>query len=120
MAANDAKWRRLYNEAREAGLAAGNKNTPEAMIVQNDQTKQTWYVSEGVCGFAWVNITPGTSSFARWLSKNDLAHKSYYGGVDVWIGDFGQSMDRKSACASAMAEVFREAGIEARSMSRMD
>ena len=46
--------------------------------------------------------------------------RSYYGGVDIWVGEFNQSMERKEACAAAMARVLNEAGIKAYSMSRMD
>ena len=41
---------------------------------------------------------------------------SYYGGVCIWISQFGQSVDLKYAYANAMAKVFRDAGIEAASV----
>jgi len=77
-------------------------------------------VTAGVCGFAWVKIQPATSSFARWLKKNDLARKGYGPGIDISISAYGQSMTRKAAYAGAFASVLRDAGIRAHSQSRMD
>ena len=119
-----ALWRRAF----AAGLAAGKAALPAPMVVYEADglsgdpkpEGKSWNVSEGVCGFAWVIVKPGTSSFARWLVKNGYARKSYYGGVDVWVSAFGQSYDRKIAAASAIAEVFREAGIKAYADGRLD
>jgi hypothetical protein len=83
--------------------------------------KQSWYVSEGACGFAWVNVSPGNSSFAKWLVKNKLASKAYHGGVDIWISAHGQSIERKEAHAREMARVLKEKlGIKAYAGSRLD
>lgn len=74
------------------------------------------------CGFAWVNIKPGTSAIARELKARGEARKSYYGGVDVW--DPGktmtQNMSAKEAGATAFAKVLQDAGYKAYMMSRMD
>ena len=74
------------------------------------------------CGFAWVNIKPGTSKIARTLKQRGLAHKSYYGGVDVWNpgGSNTQSMDIKEEGARAFADVLTAHGIKATAMSRAD
>jgi len=101
-----------FAKAVAAGLAAGNGSKPNPMVVSemaglSNVVKQEWFVSEGACGFAWVNVSPGNSPFANWLKKNKFASKAYGGGVDVWISDFGQSVDRKEACASAMAKVLQ-------------
>ncbi len=77
-------------------------------------------VMDGVCGFAWVTIRPGTSSFARWVSKTGRGRKGYYGGIQIWVSGFGQSMTRKEAYADAFAAVLREAGVSASAGSRMD
>lgn len=125
----DDQFEAIYNEAMEAGRQAAMGTTPTPMVVGHaksilgggiDYSQPTYYVSEGVCGFAWVNVTPGTSSFARWLKKTGKAHKSYYGGVDIWIGDYNQSLDRKEAHAGAMAKVLQGYGIKCYPMSRMD
>lgn len=118
----------LYAKALEAGRAAGNAIRPTPMVVtersnpldDSSPVRQQWYESEGACGFAWVNVTPGTSSFARWLVKKGYASAAYGGGVDIWISDYNQSVDRKDAHATAMARVFKEAGITAYGCSRLD
>ena len=119
----------IYNEAFTAGENAANECTPTPMVVQSHKnmaddsspvTKQ-WIVSDGPCGFAWVTIRPGNSRFANWLKKNQLARiDSYAGGVCIWISKYNQSMTKKEFHATAMAKVFREYGIQARSGSRMD
>ena len=117
----------LAAKAHAAGMVAGEAAKPTAMIVSehenplndNSAVRKQWYVADGVCGFAWVNIRPGTSSFARWMVKHGKARKAYHGGVDVWVSEFGQSMQRKEAYAAAYAKVLNEAGIKAYSMSRM-
>jgi hypothetical protein len=126
---NDAKFQQIFDEAMAAGRIAAAKVTPEPMIVGTpttpfgndiDLTKKVYYVPSGVCGFAWVNIKPGNSSFARWLKDKKLAHKDYYGGVSVWVHEYNQSMELKMAHAGAMAQVFNEHGIKAYANSRMD
>lgn len=122
-------FRNILNEAQEAGKKAALALTPIPMVVgeaksilsdEIDYTKPTYYVADGVCGFAWVNITPGTSAFARWLKKEGLAHKSYDGGVNIWISDYNQSLQKKEAHAEAMAKVLTENGFKAYPRSRMD
>ena len=125
---NDVLYARLFAEARQCGLDAGNKSSPRPMVVSEgnfDGTPkaggQSWYVSEGVCGFAWVKVRPGNCSFAKWLVKSKNGRKSYSGGVDIWISDFNQSMERKAACAEVMAKFFRDnLGLVAYADSRMD
>lgn len=124
-----SEMRSLYYRALAAAKAAGENAVPAPMVVSeadglSDRPKpggKSWYVADGVCGFAWVNVKPGNSRFANWLKKNGFARRdSYYGGVSVWISDFGQSYTRKDAAAQAMANVLSEAGIKAYSMSRLD
>ena len=110
--AKAAAFQSAFAKAVKAGLAAGAAKVPSPMIVNemvgmSNAVKQSWYVPEGPCGFAWVNVSPGNSPFANWLKKNKLASKSYSGGVDIWISDFGQSVEQKEACASAMAKVLQ-------------
>lgn len=119
-----AKFEAAYAKAYAAGMAAGEAATPHPMVVQqhanmmNDRSPvvKEWYVSEGACGFAWVNVYPRNSSFAIWLRK----HKNERNGC-IWIGEFGQSIERKEAMARKMAEVLREElEIKAYSGSRLD
>jgi hypothetical protein len=122
-----AQYEAAFAKAVAAGLAAGAAKVPSPMIVNemvgmSNAVKQSWYVPEGPCGFAWVNVSPGNSPFANWLKKNGIARKSYYGGVDIWVSDFGQSVEQKEACASAMSKVLQiELGMSSISaMSRLD
>jgi len=118
--ANDLRWHRLYHRADQAGREAAEAKVPTPMVVVGMQ-EERYHVPQGVCGFAWVNVRPGGSSFARWLKKRGYAHTSYDGGVDVWVSAYGQSMEKKEAYARGFAAVLRESGIEkAYSRSRMD
>jgi hypothetical protein len=124
------EMRALYAKAREAGLAAGKGAKPEPMyVVQRADplddssriVKAYAPVADGPCGFAWVTVKPGNSRFANWLKANGLGHTDhYYGGVSVWVRDFGQSYERKGAYAGAFAKVLSDAGITAYAMDRMD
>lgn len=127
--AQESEFRALYEKALAAGIAAGEAAIPTPMIVGTpttffgsdvDLSQKTYYVPDGPCGFAWVNIRPGTSSFARWLVKNGVARKAYGGGVSISVRRFGQSLIRKEAFAYAAARVFSEAGITAYGQSRID
>jgi hypothetical protein len=124
-----AKFEEAFNEANRAGFAAGEAAKPVAMMVSqlsnplddNSLPKAMWHVPEGVCGFAQVVVSPGNSSFAKWLSKNKLARKSYYGGVEISISAHGQSLERKEAHARVMANILKEKlGVNAYVNSRMD
>jgi len=87
---------------------------------------QQWTIPQGVCGFAWVNIKPGNHPFANWLKRNNHARKDeYYGGVTVWVSQYGQSMELKERYAHGFAEVIRDhfasdPKFRAYSQSRMD
>jgi len=118
-----------YAEAQKRGREAAAKCVPTPMVVRqhadplddNSPVVKQWYAPQGVCGFAWVSIKPGTCAFARWLKANGYAESDdYYGGVSIWIGDYGQSYEMKDAHARAMAEYLRGVGIKAHTMSRLD
>jgi hypothetical protein len=119
----------LYDAADLAGANAAAAVTPVPMIVGSpttplgndiDYSKPVWRIDDGVCGFAWIKVTPGTSAFARWLKAEKGERKSYTGGVDIWVAGYGQSMQRKEAYARAFAGVLSAAGIQATPFSRMD
>lgn len=132
MAKNDTRWENLFAEGVAAGEAAMAECVPAPMIVSEHENmlddespvKKSWFVASGVCGFAWVVISPGGSSFARWLKKNAGAIRHYYGGVEIWPRNmprgYEQSMQMKEAWAGAVARVFRADGINAYPGSRMD
>jgi hypothetical protein len=130
MTKRDREFQVIYNEARIAGLEAGRTCGVVPMVVEqhanpaNDASPvtQSWFVEGGVCGFAWIKIKPANSPFANWLKKNGHVRPgaAYDGGVNVWVKDFGQSMQRKEAFAYAFADVLNKAGIKAYAQSRMD
>jgi len=125
------EFENIFEAADTAGREAVSKLDVRPMVVGHagvfdskiDQTKPVYYVADGVCGFAWVNIKPGNSKFANWLKKKGLARSdSYYGGVTIWVSEFNQSMQKKEAYAYAFAKVVDEAGVvkQAYASSRMD
>lgn len=110
-------------EAREAGLEAGEAVNPTPMNLVGrspDGTVTRFHEPEGMCGFAWVTIRPGNSRFANHLKKRGLASKAYGGGVQIWVSDFGQSHERKSAYARAYANVLTKYGVKAQAGNRLD
>lgn len=115
---SETNYRALASQADAAGRAAAEAVNPRPMTVVGGG--QEYFVADGVCGFAWVVVKPGNSPFARFAKQNLRAHKHYYGGVEIWVSGYGQSMQRKEAYASAYADVLRNAGIQAYSQSRMD
>lgn len=114
-----AEFAALVAKAHEAGVAAAVGCRPTAMIVSEPSSGKSWFVGEGACGFAWVNFA-GNTAFGRWAKKAGIAKPAYGGGLQVWVSEFGQSVDRKSAYAGAYAKVLNEAGISAYSGSRLD
>lgn len=117
----------LLQKAYEEGRKAGAECRPHPMLVayegpdgKVDYSKPIYKVDDGACGFAWVKVRPGNSPFAKWLKQQGVARPSYSGGVDIWISDFGQSIERKEKMAVAMAKVFKDANIQAYAESRLD
>lgn len=110
--------------AHLAGMAAGNAVVPESMVTAAwptlPQNRRTYHVPDGVRGFAWVTIRPGSCAAAKYAKKHFHAARGYHGGVEVWVSAFGQSMDRKYAYAKAFAAVLRAAGIRAYAYARTD
>jgi hypothetical protein len=126
----------ICENASTAGYQAVNAAHVVPMIVGQetslfsgviDETKPTYYIEDGVCGFAWVNVYPVNKGNTRagkeerkaleaaGFRKNDY-EKSY----QLWISDFNQSMQKKEAYARAFAEVLRANGLKAYPGSRMD
>ena len=118
----------IYREAYEAGLAAGkDADTPKFVVgspttpLGNDiDFKKKTYILDGLCGFARVNISPARGAFVNWHKSQEIGSKGYYGGYEIWVREFGQSVDRKSAFAGAFAEVLEKYGISAYVGSRLD
>ena len=111
-AARYAGFEKLVKDAHRAGMEALAAAKPRPMIVGSpttplgndiDPTKPTYYVSEGVCGFAWITVRPATSSFGRWALANGWS-KAYNGGAQLFVHEGGQSYERKCAYAAAYAD----------------
>ena len=107
----------IYREAVQAGRTAVDLMTPDPMIVSGHG--QSYFVADGVCGFAWINV-PATSSFGKFLKKEKGCRTGYPKGINWWISDYNQSMQKKEAFAYAAARVLQRYGIDARPGSRMD
>lgn len=110
----------VFDKAFSEGIAAGQDCQPRAMKITDSFTGQTWVEESGMCGFAWVVVKAANKGFGHWLLKTGRARKSYYGGAEIWVSEFGQSYERKGAMASAMARVFNEAGFDSYAGSRLD
>lgn len=127
MAAN-VMFESLFKAAKAAGVNAGLAAVPAPMVVSehanplndNSAINRMWVVADGPCGFAWINVRPGNSAFAKWVVKVGFGRKAYEGGVNIYIHDHNQSIVRKEAHAYAMADVLKDAGIKAYANSRMD
>lgn len=123
-------------EADTAGKAAVEKLEVVPMIVGQetslfsnkiDYSKQTYYVADGVCGFAWVDVYPANKGNTRegkeerkLLEKFGFRKNDYEKSYQLWISAFNQSMQKKETYARAFANVLRENGFKAYPGSRMD
>ena len=119
-----AEFEKLWSAANAAGRAAAEAHSPRPMVVGQEMPggglRIVDVVEDGPCGFAWITVRPGNSSFARWLKKQGLGHRAYYGGWEVPVHDYGQSYERKSVHAAHAARVLRDAGIQATPRSNLD
>lgn len=128
MVSNES-FEKIVAEADAAGKAAVEKLNVVPMVVSshmnqmddNSPVVKQYFVADGVCGFAWVNVRPATSRFAKYLKAKGIARPdSYEGGVTISIRDYNQSMQKKEAYANAYAEVLNGHGFKAYANSRMD
>jgi len=124
----ELEFQAIYEAAHNAGLKAGQESVPAPMVVGTpttllgtdiDYSKRTYFVADGVCGFAWTHIA-GNTALGRWAKKKGLASKDYPNGLCFWVREFGQSMTRKAAYAREFSKILNENGIKAYSRSRMD
>lgn len=120
-------WRSVWDAAVVAGYAAVEKCVPKPMVVvahvnpldASSEIDKYWNVPDGVCGFAWISMK-GNTSFGSWAKKTGIARKAYPSGLNIWISQFGQSMERKLCFATAAAEHLQNAGVKCYANSRMD
>ena len=111
---------KIITEAHEAGCKAVESLEVPAMMVTDG--KQSWRVSDGVCGFAWVTVKPVNSKIAKYMKDViRIANKSICEpGIKLWVSAYNQSMYKKEAYAYAFAKVLQSHGIKAYAGSRMD
>lgn len=123
------EFQALIEKAFAAGRKAGIDCRPIPLIVgqatgkipeQIDFSKPIHFLDDGACGFGWVKIRPATSAFAKYLKSKGIARPAYNGGIDIWISEFGQSVERKYEMARGIAAVLTEAGYDDCADSRMD
>ncbi len=119
----------LIAKAHAAGMAAGEASNPRPMVVGSpsspfgndiDPSKPSYFVADGVCGFAWVHLPVARGPLVNYLKKQGVGDKAYRRGYDIWVSGFGQSMQRKEAYARAYVGVLKNAGFDAYAQSRMD
>jgi len=126
----------ICNEATAAGKSAVEKLQVVPMIVGQetslfsnviDRTKPTYYVEDGVCGFAWCSVYPINKGNTRagkeerkLLERFGFRKNDYEKTYQLWISAYNQSMQKKETYARAFAEVLRANGIKAYAGSRMD
>ena len=120
---------KLLERAHLMGMDAGRRvgvvpmvvGTPTELMGNDiDYSKKTYFVESGVCGFAGVVIKPARGKFVSYLKSLDMGYKHYYGGWYVSVREFGQSLTRKEAYATAFAKVLSEVGMRCYVDSRMD
>jgi len=112
------EYERILNAAYEKGLEAGRNIMPTPMVVSGGGT--SYYVPEGVCGFAWVHIRRANAGFGKWLLHTKRGRRGYPSGVDIWVSEFNQSHARKYAAAQVIADELRQRGIDASARERLD
>jgi len=129
MAMSKVYCEKLLERAHLMGMDAGRSVGVTPMVVgtpttlfgsEIDYSKKTYFVEGGVCGFAGVVIKPARGKFVSYLKSIGIGNKHYYGGYYVSVREFGQSLTRKEAYASAYAKVLSEVGMSCYVDSRMD
>jgi hypothetical protein len=110
-------------DAIEVGIQAGKDCKPVPMrVIETAGEGRVWDVPDGACGFAWVEFK-GNSKIGRRVKqmfdadttpRNGMVsgHKGYPSGYHLWVFAFGQSYDRKSAMAGAIAGYLRSKGYD--------
>ncbi len=104
--------------ARGEGVGPSPEEERYLGYLQNqiDETKETWFVEGGVCGFASVIIKPARGKFVTELKKRKIGGAHYYGGYSVSSWQFApsirrdQSYERACAAAKGAVEVLRSYG----------
>lgn len=128
--------RAIFQEALQKAEEVAKATVPEPMIVgtaktflgnEIDETKKTYFIPWGACGFAWIVVKPALGKFVKWLKINDIGYKAYGGGWAIPARPkftqgkaIAQSLAINEAWARAFAQVLRDNGLNAYAESRMD
>jgi len=121
-------------EASEAAEAAVKACTPRAIIVGDaiglsneiDESKPTYYIEGGVCGFASVVIKPARGSIVAELKKRKIGSAHYGGGYSFSSWQVApsirrdQSYERAVAAARGAVDVLKKYGVNAYVDARID
>jgi hypothetical protein len=119
----------LFAAAIDAGRSAGANAKCIPMTVGSaksifsneiDHDKPTYYVADGVCGFASVTGIKGNTAFGRWLLKTRNGRTGYPSGVFIKSPIISQSLTRNEEACCAIVKVLSAAGITCYMSSRMD
>ena len=105
-------------EAHERGHNAALKANPLMVQAVNNQTGEV-YEPFAICGFASV-IVKGLRGKMLTDFKSRGFEKHYRGGLSLWIRDYNQSYDMKTAYATEYARTLTERGITSWCDSRLD
>jgi len=125
-----ANFDRVWNKACRLAREESDKCVPTPMTVvenqdpldDNSPLKKAWFVRSGVCGYAWLVVRPGNSSFAKWMRKNKDSRQAYHGG-EHWSCPLRiQSMEIQIAYIHEFVRVLESElkDIKVYSMNRMD
>lgn len=109
-----ARWEVIEELAHDAGMLAAERAVPTPMVLEEFGTE--W---EGECGFGWVQLPDGRSSFARWTVTQGRGHRGHP-GVRLYSRAMTQSVVKNRAYAEAFGEVLRSNGIVCAIGSRLD
>ncbi len=122
------KFAEVYKLANAAGFEAANQMQTIPMVVNqhanplddNSAVARSYFVADGVCGFAWLELK-GNTAFAKWAVEAKVARKGYPRGIAIWCHDFNQSMQRKTKWAHTVCRYLRtHLQVESQVFSRMD
>lgn len=113
----------VYKEAKQAAKQALAIATPNPMVVTGGD--KDYFVGEGLCGFAWVNVSIDARTQAGKAFRELGAESNYNGGWEFSFRSIvpeyrGQSVERMRSACEAFAGVLNDWGFEAKASYRLD
>jgi hypothetical protein len=111
----DSFWKYLHDLADKRGTKAADEWIPTPMWIEG----YTAPIADGACGFAWIELPDGRSSFSRWLRKTGIISK-HERGRSIWCMHPSQSIERARKYCEAFAQVLRLNGVECEVKWRYD